>query len=1300
MKTLKRSFAFILALLLALAVFPSSAFAAGRVDTTKEASLTVTLEYGTPAEPLPGAVFRAYRIGDVKGAGDFSLVLPYSGYGVPVAALEGAQWDNAAKLLAAQIAANELIDEYDAIATTDENGVAAFGEVEQGLYLVIGDILVDGSTTYMFNPAIVSVPTLDAKDNWVYDVEMFPKVDAGDEPPYSGFTWTERSVMKIWDAPKGTETPESVTVQLIANNEPYGDPVTLSKDNNWGYTWDKIPEEDQYGRQITWYISETPVTGYETNITQEGVTFKVKNTLTEVPKTELTVNKSWVGVPKDVDLPEYIEVTLYENDEPVETKKLTAKDGWTYTWANLDVSDEDGNTIDWDVTEEALEGYSTTYSQLDKVITVTNTYILPTTTTKTVEKKWEKVPNDVKLPDFVEVNLLADGEVYNTQKLTAPGWTYTWNELPIRINGKEVEWSIEEVKLEGYKTKITSVGDVFTITNTYDVPPTPPEPKYTEIEVEKKWKDVPENVALPEYVEVQLLADGKEYDAQKLSAKNNWTYKWEKLPAETEDGKLIRWTIKEISVDGYTTAVSQNGNKFTITNTYVKPCTTKVEVIKTWCAPCGTKTPDSVEVKLLKNGQVYDTQSISYKTGWRYVWDDLPVLDENGRMIIWSVEEIPVDGYKTTYAHVGRIFFITNTFIVPPAPITTEVEVIKNWTCVPAGVKTPESVEVELLKNGEVYDTQKLSASNNWNYKWTDLPMYENGRLITWTVSETEVKDYTTCICHIGNLFIITNKYNVPPQPPEPKTTEIEVVKEWKNVPKGTALPEFVEVQLLADGEVYDTQKLTAKNGWTYKWEKLPAEKNGKFIRWTIDEVAVNGYKTTISQKCNKFVITNTFIVTPEPCTTEVEVVKKWKDVPENVEIPASVEVKLLKNGEVYDTQELSEDGNWAYYWTELPMYDEDGKLIRWTVAETEVEDYTTCICNFGKQFIITNKYNVPPQPPEPKVTEIEAYKQWIIPAEVEMPAFVEVNLLANGEVYDTQKLSEGNNWNYKWEKLPVETEDGEIIEWTVKEVSIENFTSELRQVENKFYIKNTYKEPEPPVIPTTDITAVKKWASVPEDVVLPETIEVNLLADGEIFDTVQLNGETGWAYKWEDLPAETADGEVIEWTIEEVEVEGYKTTITQEGTEFTIWNTYVAPEPPEKPETIDITAEKQWKDIPKDVKTPESVEVKLYANGKLYDTQKLSAKNEWKFTWSELPTQNEDGKTIAWTIDETAVEGYKTKIALKGKTFVVTNTYITPEDPNPPLPYTGQLWWPIPILACLGLICLIIGFARRRRYE
>ena len=52
--------------------------------------------------------------------------------------------------------------------------------------------------------------------------------------------------------------------------------------------------------------------------------------------------------------------------------------------------------------------------------------------------------------------------------------------------------------------------------------------------------------------------------------------------------------------------------------------------------------------------------------------------------------------------------------------------------------------------------------------------------------------------------------------------------------------------------------------------------------------------------------------------------------------------------------------------------------------------------------------------------------------------------------------------------------------------------------------------------------------------------------------------------------------------------------------------------------------------------------------------------------------------------------------------TFQVVEREVKPTAPPSPgggkkLPQTGQLWWPVPVLACAGLGCIAVGLFRRR---
>ncbi len=85
----------------------------------------------------------------------------------------------------------------------------------------------------------------------------------------------------------------------------------------------------------------------------------------------------------------------------------------------------------------------------------------------------------------------------------------------------------------------------------------------------------------------------------------------------------------------------------------------------------------------------------------------------------------------------------------------------------------PSGVEVQLLKDGVLYDTVTLSEANGWEYTWSEL----DGRA-QWLLVERSVPEgYSVSICREGTVFTITNSFRdgtqageepAPPEPQEP----------------------------------------------------------------------------------------------------------------------------------------------------------------------------------------------------------------------------------------------------------------------------------------------------------------------------------------------------------------------------------------------------------------------------------------------------------------------------------------------------------------------------------------------------
>lgn len=82
-------------------------------------------------------------------------------------------------------------------------------------------------------------------------------------------------------------------------------------------------------------------------------------------------------------------------------------------------------------------------------------------------------------------------------------------------------------------------------------------------------------------------------------------------------------------------------------------------------------------------------------------------------------------------------------------------KVVKQWKDSGFTEKRPEYIEVDILKDGVIQSTQKLSSENNWSYSWT---VKDDGS--KWQAVERKVAEkYTVTVVEDGNTIIVTNAY-------------------------------------------------------------------------------------------------------------------------------------------------------------------------------------------------------------------------------------------------------------------------------------------------------------------------------------------------------------------------------------------------------------------------------------------------------------------------------------------------------------------------------------------------------------
>ena len=266
-----------------------------------------------------------------------------------------------------------------------------------------------------------------------------------------------------------------------------------------------------------------------------------------------------------------------------------------------------------------------------------------------------------------------------------------------------------------------------------------------------------------------------------------------------------------------------------------------------------------------------------------------------------------------------RALVVTNTYRV------TSVSGTKTWRA-PEGTDLPESITVILKRNGSPVDSKKVTAADDWNYEFTELPAYSEDGLTayTYTVEEKPVEGYITTVSGTNLINTITG------------TTSVSGTKTWR-VPEGTDLPESITVILNRNDEPVARKKVTAADDWSYEFTELPAysEDGRTAYTYTVEEKPVEGYITTVS---------GTNLINTITGTTSVSGSKTWR-VPEGTKLPESITVILNRNGSPVDTKKVTADDDWSYEFTELPAYSEDGRTAyTYTVEEKPVEGYITTV--------------------------------------------------------------------------------------------------------------------------------------------------------------------------------------------------------------------------------------------------------------------------------------------------------------------------------------------------------------------
>ena len=355
--------------------------------------------------------------------------------------------------------------------------------------------------------------------------------------------------------------------------------------------------------------------------------------------------------------------------------------------------------------------------------------------------------------------------------------------------------------------------------------------------------------------------------------------------------------------------------------------------------------------------------------------------------------------------------------------------------------KRPDSIKVNLLANGKVVQSKTVKASDNWKYSFTNLPEFENGKKITYTVTEDAVAGYTSTV----DGYNVTNSHT-------PATVKVSGTKTWKdNNNQDGIRPSSITVNLLANGRQVASKTVSASDNWQYSFDNLAAYANGQKITYTVTENAVAGYTSTV----DGYNVTNSHT----PATVKVSGTKTWKDNNNQDGIrPSSITVNLLANGRQVASKTVSASDNWQYSFDNLAAY-ANGQKITYTVTENAVAGYTSTVDGYN----VTNSHT-------PATVKVSGTKTWKDNNNQDgiRPSSITVNLLANGRQVASKTVSASDNWQYSFDNLAAYA-NGQKITYTVTENAVAGYTSTV----DGYNITNTHnpttpKKPQVPNNPTT----------------------------------------------------------------------------------------------------------------------------------------------------------------------------------------------------------------------------------------
>lgn len=1059
----------------------------------------------------------------------------------------------------------------------------------------------------------------------------------------TGFTVTNEHISavtnvvvnKYWEDAENQDgvRPDSVAVTLSGSDgKTYK--ATLTKDTGFSKTFENLPVFFNNGTKITYTVTEDAVNGYTGKITTDDTGYILSITNTHAPETiRKTVTKTWDdGNDRDGIRPTNVKIELYGTDGTRRTQYLTKDNHWSYSFENLPKYQNEGTIILYTIKEEAVDGYTQKSVTTTAGFDLTNTHEIQTADYE-VKKVWiDDNDRDGARPTSITLTLTgSDGSKYTKLMTAADNWNaVTFERVPMFNGGKYITYTLTENEVPSYinSIEVSEDGKHFTVTNTHA-------PDHTVINITEVWHDEndQDGIRPRKMIAIVVGSNGNRHEVP-LHSSGDWHYTCDDLVKYWKNGQLVDYTVEAVTIDGYTSEVKSLGNNvFEVHNTHI-PETISKTVTKTWKDnenQDGIR-PASVTVTLTGSNAVSKTATLNEDNGWTATFENLPKRD-HGNIVAYNVKESDTAGYEASVVKTEDGFQLINEHDSE----TTMRTVTLVWRDEDNrdGVR-PDAVTYTLHGSDGSEQKKTVNKDDAWNdVVFEDLPVYQNGQRISYTLTESAIDSYANDIRSSGNTFTVTNTHI-------PETVNVDVTKIWTDGENQDGnRPDSISVILTgSDGKRYTTT-ITAANNWKHTFLKLPKFFNeGTQIEYTLTEDTMSGYSDVVEKRSDYvFVLTNKY----SPATVDVTIVKKWNDDNDRDGMrPESVDIVLNgSDGKLY-TGTLSTENGYTCVFQSVPKYHDGGTLINYTIAEEKIPGYTTTIAKdaSGYKFTLTNAKTID------TVTKTVS-KVWDDNNNQDglRPTAITVILTGDDGSRRVKSVTAAENWMVTFENLPKNQNHGQNIQYTVSEAFVSGYTETITQNGDNYTITNTHTPA------SSEFFVTKIWKdNGNNDGMRPDGITVTAHgSDGRSY-TEKLNADNQWSVMFSNLP-KYANGKVIEYSLTEESVPGYTSSITRNGKSFVLINTHVD-------ETKNITITKAWNDgNNQDGLRPKTITAVVNgSDGSARFVQLFEGQN-WATNLNNLP-KYKNGTEIQYTVKENAIPDYETEIKQTGDSYAITNSH------------------------------------------